>query len=498
MPLSSGYKAITEAWAGQAASNRTDPESDTLTPPIVVADGWPPSFSSEDGSGAAGTATVGSGAVTAVNVTTAGTGYTVAPSVSFTGGGGTGARATATIASGAVTAVTVDEGGSGYTSAPTVVFTIGNEPRRTVFNEMYYRRDSALLDVRNYGVLPWDTEVDTLQGGVKQVNGVIYRAIVNNGPTYSNAADPTAVGQSVWEVVSGSLAVPAVPTQPTAVASNGQLVWTWNCPLDGGSPITRFELQWRESGGSFGSVIPTTIPRYVLTGLTNGTTYELQVQAVNAQGDSGYSSIGSGSPEAEAPGGGNSFGLRAATGDASGEVDLEWYAPDDGGAPITQYTYQWRRPGLGQSFSSGRQSTTTDTEATVTGRTDGAENAFRVRATNSVGNGPWSNEARGTSEAPVTPPPASTAPDTPNAPAGAPRAGWVVDWEWELVDDDGGETVTSYRFPMEVRPQQLVGQHHVRHRRGVHEDHGGGRDAACRRQGSCDQQRRHVGMVQRG
>ena len=34
----------------------------------------------------------------------------------------------------------------------------GFTPRRRVFNEMYNRRDSALIDIRNYGILPWDTE----------------------------------------------------------------------------------------------------------------------------------------------------------------------------------------------------------------------------------------------------------------------------------------------------------------------------------------------------
>ncbi|WP_441228020.1 phage tail sheath C-terminal domain-containing protein [Tardiphaga sp. 20_F10_N6_6] len=65
------------------------------------------------------------GGLLAVNVTTAGTGYTTAPAVTFTGGGGSGAEATATVVGGAVTAVTVTKHGSGYTSAPAVAFTGG-------------------------------------------------------------------------------------------------------------------------------------------------------------------------------------------------------------------------------------------------------------------------------------------------------------------------------------------------------------------------------------
>jgi hypothetical protein len=60
-----------------------------------------------------------------VSVTSPGSGYASAPTVSITGGGGTGATATATVNAGAVTAVTITNNGSGYTTAPTVGFSGG-------------------------------------------------------------------------------------------------------------------------------------------------------------------------------------------------------------------------------------------------------------------------------------------------------------------------------------------------------------------------------------
>lgn len=116
------------------------------------------------GSGAAGTATINSGAVNTLSLTDGGEGYTsaplvqftvgavagaiakaklsgtgigsiavldggsgysVAPTVSFIGGGGAGATATAVLTAGKVTAVNVTAAGSGYTSAPLVAFTSG-------------------------------------------------------------------------------------------------------------------------------------------------------------------------------------------------------------------------------------------------------------------------------------------------------------------------------------------------------------------------------------
>lgn len=72
-----------------------------------------------------GSATIGAGPLSAITITSGGTGYTSAPAVTFTGGGGSGAAATATITGGVVTAITLTSVGSGYTSAPTVVLTGG-------------------------------------------------------------------------------------------------------------------------------------------------------------------------------------------------------------------------------------------------------------------------------------------------------------------------------------------------------------------------------------
>jgi hypothetical protein len=61
-----------------------------------------------------------------------GVGYTSAPTVTFSGGGATTqAKATATISSGKVTGITITSLGSGYTSEPTVAFTGGGAPEFT-------------------------------------------------------------------------------------------------------------------------------------------------------------------------------------------------------------------------------------------------------------------------------------------------------------------------------------------------------------------------------
>ena len=370
MPLSEGYKAISAAWAvnttkgPDATDDRIDPDDPSLTTPIVIADGFPDSFS-------------------ALN---------------------------------------------------------GDTIPRKVQNELWLRRDSGLLDIRNFGVLPWDTDVDTLDGGIKQVNGVLYKALADNGPTYTNAVSPTASGQTVWERVVGTLSEPDAPNAPTAAASNGVLDWTWNCPLDGGAEIDHFSLEWRQQGGSWSSPIDVDSPRYTLTGLTNGQVYQVRVLANNPQGDSGYSPIGSGTPVAAVPSGGAQLALRGTGQDA--EVELDWLEPDNNGANITGYTVQWRSGN--QQFGTGRQQSAVGTSATIVALSNGTEYTFRVQATNSAGAGAWSNTATATPVADTPAPPADTAPNAPGGLAGAPRRPLIVDWTWNLPTDNGGQRVESF------------------------------------------------------
>jgi hypothetical protein len=61
--------------------------------------------------------------VSSITVTAGGTGYNNIPTIAITGGGGTGAAATAAVSSGVITAITVTNIGTGYTTNPTVTIT---------------------------------------------------------------------------------------------------------------------------------------------------------------------------------------------------------------------------------------------------------------------------------------------------------------------------------------------------------------------------------------
>ena len=78
-------------------------------------------WSITNGNGTITTATTGT--IHQVSLGSGGSGYTLAPGISFTGGGGSGAAAIATVSGGVITAITVTNPGSGYTSVPTVIIT---------------------------------------------------------------------------------------------------------------------------------------------------------------------------------------------------------------------------------------------------------------------------------------------------------------------------------------------------------------------------------------
>ena len=326
----------------------------------------------------------------------------------------------------------------------------GNTPRRRVMNQKFREFDGAASDaIRFGGPYPYDADVNYYQHARCTVGANEYRAVRANGPDESGGAvNPSMGGQTTWIRVAGLLNTPSQPAQPVGVASGSrQIDWSWTCPLDNGAQISGFELRWRLSGGGWSPLITTTFARYLLTGLTNGSTYQVQVRARNSQGVSPWSTSGQQTASGDEPGGGASMALQAAAGDA--EVSLTWLEPDNGGDPITIYTIQWRTGA--QAYSTGRQTTSAPTRATITSLVNDTEYFFRVRATNRNGNGPWSNEAR---ETPVEPEPEATAPEQASAPvatSGNTEISWVVQ-----PPDDGGSQITGYqwRFRRVTNPAQ--------------------------------------------
>ena len=185
-------------------------------------------------------------------------------------------------------------------------------PEQETIQGRWNEFDSAIDDIYTSGVPFYDALIDYPADAMTNEDGVLYSALIANGPGTSNAIAPSAdTAGTTWGRVSGTQGAPSAPAQPTATSpAPGTLDVSWNCPLDGGSVITGFELQYKNAGTSWSTAqdVATTVPFAQLTGLTNGQALEFRVRATNSIDTSPWSATGTGTPTAAAPSGGSTLG----------------------------------------------------------------------------------------------------------------------------------------------------------------------------------------------
>ncbi len=97
--------------------------------------------------------------------------------------------------------------------------------------------------------------------------------------------------------------VPAAPTSLVATAGDGQVSITFTAGASGGSAITNYKYS-TNGGASYSAFVPAdTSSPVVITGLTNDTTYQIKLRAVNAIGDGAESAAVSATPVSPIPSG---------------------------------------------------------------------------------------------------------------------------------------------------------------------------------------------------
>ena len=221
---------------------------------------------------------------------------------------------------------------------------------------------------------------------------------------------------------------PSAPS-PTVGAGDKQLVVTWLEPDDGGDDITDYDVQYKESTKSnwTNANHSGTGRSRTITGLTNGTTYHVQVRATNSVGDSAWSASGSGKPDIVP-------GRPSAPTVSRGveQVSVSWTEPGNTGTDISDYDVQYKTK-TANSWTS-HSFTGTGTSTTISSLDNGTEYHVQVRATNDAGEGAWSPSGKGTP---------STTPDAPGAPtltAGHRK----LTVNWSAPSETGGAAITDY------------------------------------------------------
>ncbi len=182
------------------------------------------------------------GCVTAITVTTQGTGYTSAPTVTLSGGSGVGAQATAVLGTGAnagkVVSVIVAEPGSGYTAAPTVAFSGGG--------------GTGAAATASYGTVG-NAVVAELIGIAEKIRAVI----IADGPN-TNDADAIAYAGDF-----GSKRVYVVDPKVIKVDDDGNNVTEWSSPCVCGL-IAKSDNErgfwWSPSNQNINGIIGTARP----------------------------------------------------------------------------------------------------------------------------------------------------------------------------------------------------------------------------------------------
>jgi len=166
-----------------------------------------------------------------------------------------------------------------------------------------------------------------------------------------------------------------------------RVVLSWSAPSDNGSPIIEYQIQYSTH---FSMSDPSTINvGNVLTraidGLSLNTIYYFRVRARNDIGWGPYStSVNQFIPTVP-----NQVPTPSRVFNAPQTVVLSYSAPNDNGAPITNYEIQYS---LSPTFTSSVYSVSAGTalSRSITGLTIGNTWYFRVRAINSQGAGAWS------------------------------------------------------------------------------------------------------------
>ena len=176
------------------------------------------------------------------------------------------------------------------------------------------------------------------------------------------------------------LRAPDAPAAPRVADGHLSPSVSWTTPENNGLPITDYDVRYCEdSCGSWtdasfsGTGLTTTI-----TGLTNGTRYEVQLRATNDVVTGARSASGTGTPVAQPPRPPTALVVSA----NSGELSLQWAPSVANGSPVTGYEVGWR---TGNQAYSTDNVTISGTSATITGLTNGVRYEVRVRALSDVG-----------------------------------------------------------------------------------------------------------------
>jgi len=185
---------------------------------------------------------------------------------------------------------------------------------------------------------------------------------------------------------------PGIPTNLTATPRDSQVELSWTTPLNGGSDITDYMVEYKLSADPTWTTFPheaSVSTTSFVTGLINGSSYDFRVSAVNINGPGTASSITTTSPVESTPSAPQNFAVNITT---SSQADLSWGAPvSNGGSVIIDYVIKYKLTSEPTTWTTFVDGVSTVTGVNVTGLTDGLSYDFKISASNINGEGTTSS-----------------------------------------------------------------------------------------------------------
>jgi hypothetical protein len=180
-------------------------------------------------------------------------------------------------------------------------------------------------------------------------------------------------------------AKPDTPQPPTLTPGDKQLEVSWAAPNNDGTPIRSYTLEISPAGPGGGRITGISGTSTTITGLDNGTSYRVRVQALNDAPDPSEFSAFS---VAAAPAGkpltpSAPSAERSSSAANGGVIDVSWSAPDGNGAAIQTYDVIVYRGGSRADARNGLSASTTSLQ--FTGLDTRSEYSFAIVAHNAMG-----------------------------------------------------------------------------------------------------------------
>ncbi len=290
---------------------------------------------------------------------------------------------------------------------------------RTIFadyttRKAYIKQNQKFVNVTPYAPTRDVSILTIIKEGEANTTAAEYNAYISNAQSQSQSAQPAGTA-------------PSAPTITAITASNAQLSVAFTAGDEGSAPITNYEYS-TDNGATFTARSPAAITSPIsITGLTNGTTYQVVLRAVNSVGAGAASSASAGTPVTTP-----SAPTITLIVPSSNTLAVTFTVPaSDGGSTITNYEY---------SVNNGSTWTTQSPPSIlpgvlITGLTNGTVYNVRIRAVNAIGSG--------TASAAVA--------ATPSGPPGAPTlvttlAGDSEAFVYFIVGANYGNPITNYEY----------------------------------------------------